>query len=328
MKGSSLKERNLVEKLVEAIFEQTFPTIKTFVGHRRPDDDVWLCGWIAKKWIEKAENAQFVFVKAGETLPGSEGDPSVIHFDTGGGLYDQHKGKDKMTCSAALLAAELGVQDDPGLKSLLEMATAVDNVEPLLSTNIHYIIKGLPSRLRNENGPDWKTIQDRVYEMFDIVYGQDSQRAKSREELKKYVVWHTLPNGIKVASILWHPELREAAFEIGADVAVFTESKYNSEKFWVQIQVNRNSKIILPRVVEILRRQEAAIRHIDVEGKNLCYLGNQGEIPGWFIHQTLKLVMCGSRSHPLNKEDCTKLPPGQIVGAVNYSLGKIPKSVL
>jgi hypothetical protein len=140
---SDLEE--LVDRILEIAFNETAPEIKTLVGHRFPDDDVWLCCWMAKRFIPKAAEAQIVFVNAGEALPGSEGDPSVLHFDTGGGDYDQHGRGFERSCSAALLAEKMEILDKhPGLKPLIEMVTAVDNVEPLPPTSVHYAIEGYP----------------------------------------------------------------------------------------------------------------------------------------------------------------------------------------
>jgi hypothetical protein len=322
------KVGRLVDRILELALDQMVPEIKTFVGHRFPDDDVWLCFWIAKKFLPKAANAKIVFVNAGESLPGSEEDPSVLHFDTGGGEYDQHgKGFGQMS-SAAILATKLELLEDPGLKPLIEMANAVDSINPLPSTSIHYAIEGYPRMFQAEGTIDWKEVQTRVFELFDIVYNQETARAQSRENLKRYAEWTTLRNGLKIVSILWHPELREAAFEAGATVVVWTQSK-GKKGFYVGIQRSRECpQLRLDGTIETIRSGEAKVRQIDVRGKNLRYLGRKGPVPGWFLHDSLGLILCGSRSYKPKEDEYTKLSPRQIVGMVHYALTKAPRSVI
>lgn len=322
------KVGKLVDRILELALDQMVPEIKTFVGHRFPDDDVWLCCYIAKKFFPKAANAKIVFVNAGESLPGLEEDPSVLHFDTGGGEYDQHAKGLQQTSSAAVLAAKLELLEDPGLKPLIEMVNAVDSINPLPPTSMHYAIEGYPRMFQSEGAINWQQVQTRVFELFDIVYNQEVARAKSRENLKQYAEWTTLRNGLKVASILWHPELREAAFETGATVVVWTQSK-GKKGFCVGIQRNREyPQLRLDSTIETIRSGEAKARQIDVRGKNLRYLGRKGVVPGWFLHDSLGLILCGSRSYKLKEDEYTKLLPRQIAGMAHYALSKIPQNVV
>jgi hypothetical protein len=322
------KVGKLVDLIVELALDQTVPEIKTFVGHRFPDDDVWLCFWIAKFFIPKAANAEIVFVNAGESLPGSEGDSSVLHFDTGGGEYDQHTKGLQHKSSAAILAAKLELLENPGLKPLIEMVNAVDSISPLPPTSIHYAIEGYPRMFQSNGAIDWQKVQTRVFELFDNIYNQETARAQRCENLKQHVEWTILGNGLKIASVLWHPEYREAAFEAGAAVVVWTQSK-GKKRFYVGIQRNREyPQLRLDSTIETIRSEEAKVRQIDIRGKNLRYLGRKGPVPGWFLHTSLGLILCGSRSYKLEEDEYTKLSPRQIVGMVHRTISKIPQSVL
>lgn len=320
---------SLVDLLVRTLLDSTAPEINTLVGHRFPDDDAWLSLWMAKKFIPKAKDAQIVFVNAGEILPGSEGNPSVLHFDTGKGSFDQHGKGLKKSCSAVLLAEHLGITDDPGLKPLLELATAVDNINPLPATSIHYAIEGYPRHFLDGNRhPDWKKTQERVFELFDIVYNQETCRAESRKTLKEYCEWTSLPNGLKVASILWHPECREAAFEQGAAVVIWTEPR-GKKHFYTGMQVNRKyPHLMLDNAAALLRAQEAQARHIILNHEDLHYVGREGLITVWYLHDSKRLVINGSRTWRPDEDDYTKLVPRQITGLVNRSLSAIPREIV
>ncbi len=322
------KTEELVDLIVRLALEEATPEIKTLVGHRFPDDDVWLCCWLAKKFIPKAANAEIVFINAGEFLPGSEKDPSILHFDTGGGEYDQHSKSLKRASSTTILAEKLGLSDDPGLKPLVEMVTAVDNIEPLLPDSIHFTIEGYPRMFQSNGTIDWRQVQERVFELFDIVYNQATIKARSRENLKKYAEWTTLPNGLKIASLLWHPESREAAFEAGAAVVIWTQSK-GPHYFYTGIQSNRNYPALrLNKIAAFLRFAEAQTRNIHVSNKDLTYTGRGEPISVWFLHDNLKLILNGSRSWKPSEDEYTKLQPRQIIGLVHKALSTIPSEVV
>ena len=320
------KTEELVDVILKLVLDQTAPEIKTLVGHRFPDDDVWLCCWMSKKFIPKAADAEIVFVNAGESLPGSEGNPSVLHFDTGGGEYDHHGRRFQSSSSAAILAKKLELLGDAGLKPLLEMVEAVDNVKPLPFTNLHYLIEGYRLEFRNTDGTiDWQKVQERVFKDFNIIYGQETNRDKSRKQLKDYAEWTTLPNGLIIASILWHPGLREAAFDAGAAVVIWTISLCK-KRFYTGIQVNRNySNLHLTNVAATLRLAEARMRGIDVRNESLLSLGRGGPITSWFLHYGSALILNGSRTWKPTEDELTRLSPRQIVGLVHKALLTIPR---
>lgn len=313
----------LIDMILGLAEEETAPEIKTMVGHKFPDDDVWLSCWIAKKFVPKAAKAEIVFVDAGTCLEGSEGDPSVLHFDTGRGEFDQHGKQLERTCSALILAEKLGVDKDPGLIELLEMVTAVDNAEKLPPTNLHFVIEGYPRIFNSAGAIDWQKVQERVFELFDIVYGQESNKAKARADLNKFAGWRVLPNGLKVCSIFGQPQLREAAYEAGASVVIWT-TRSKKGKFYVGIQKNRNfSELKLTEVVAWLRHGEAGIRGIDVAGMDLSYIGRDEPVANWFLHDSLNLILNGSKTWTLTEDEYTRLTPIQIEARVCYILGRL-----
>jgi len=316
----------IIDRILEIISDQNTPEIKTLVTHKFTDDDGWLCLWMAKNRIPKAANAKIVFVNAGESLPGSEGDPSILHFDTGKDEYDQHGKGLKRSSSANLLAEKLGFSADPGLKPLMEMATAVDNVEKLPETSLHYLIEGYP-RLYNNGNIDWQKVQERVFELFDIIYDQETARNRNRENFKKYGAERTtLPNEIKVVAIFGHPEYRELAFEGGAAVVIWTKPR-GKNHFFTGIQVNRTCNLFLDNVVATLRNQETKTRQIKTGNENLRYIGRKPN-DSWYLHDSKRLILNGSRTWEPTEEEYTKLFPRQIVGLVNRVLSAIPYQIV
>ncbi|MBA7618175.1 hypothetical protein ES703_25496 [subsurface metagenome] len=316
MKTDTKQTTDLIDLIVKMALDAASPEVKKLVTHKWPDDDAWLCIFIGKKFVPKMANASLVFVNAGETLLGSENDPSVVHFDTGKGRNDQHGRKLRRSCSAALVAKELGVIDNPGLKPLLEMATAVDNIEVIAPDSLHFLIKGWPRKFNKNGGIDWEKVQERVFEAFEIIYDQANQNALNKLNLGRFAEHTTLRNGLKITSVLWHPELRDPAFEEGADVVIWTKRK-GSRGFYTGIPVNRDTPLYLDKVLLALNETEARVRGVSTLNKDV-----------WFLHDFKKLILNGSRTHELAEDEFTRLFPRQIVGIVHGTLSRIPSGLV
>ncbi len=180
----------------------------------------------------------------------------------------------------------------------------------------------------SNGGIDWSKVQERVFELFDIIYNQEKGRAQSREDLLKVAKFYDLPNGLRVTAILWEPRLREAAFEAGAAVVVWTQSR-GKKGFYVGVQRNRNFlKLRLDGVVAALRAAEAKIRGIDVRGQDLGYVDREGPISNWFLHESRALILSGSRTWKLEKNAYTRLSSGYIVKLVRQALSAIPDNLV
>lgn len=322
----SNSEEGLLDRIVRIAFEETAPEIHALVVHRFPDDDAWLSTWIARKFIPRAANAQLVFVRSGEKLPGTEDDPHVLHFDTGGGEYDQHNRSLEKTCSAVLLANRLGVQNDPGLTELLKMATDVDNVRKLPPTSIHYAIEGYARLFQKENEVAWEKVQERVFELFNIVYGQEAQRARGKNDLEKFGRWTQHPNGAKVCFLPYHPNTREAAFAAGATVVIWTEACKAPFRGRVQIGIQRSRDheyLKLRSVAWSLRKAEALQRTLQLGEQELGAVGEDSNTH-WFLHDSLGFVCNGSRTHPLEREEeFSLLSLNQVLNLVNREVASM-----
>ena len=318
------RKSGLVNRLIEQLLLDNAPEIKKLVGHRFPDDDVWLSIWIARKFMPKVENAEIEFVNAGTSLPGSENDPSIVHFDTGGGEYDQHGKRLLRTCSAGILAEKLGVQNDPGLNPLLEMVTAVDNAENVQETSLHFLIEGWPRTFNDGGGTDWKKVQKRVFEAFDSIYAQERGRSEKRATFHKVARPNILRNGLAVISLGASASHRAAAFEKGAAVVVWEQPK-GKRGFYVGIQrSNKFRKLGLHKVVLALRLAEAKARGLEVETKDLESIGRGEPATNWFLHDSLGLILSGSRTWELSEDEFTKLSFNEIVRIIGTVLSAVP----
>ena len=70
-----------------------------------------------------------------------------------------------------------------------------------------------------------------------------------------------------------------------------------------------------------IRKAEAKKRNVEITSSEACQLLNLESIPGWFFHESGRLILCGSRSHDLEPDQFTKLDPNEILDAVRKGLG-------
>lgn len=296
---------------------ETVPKIRVLIGHRFPNDDFWLSCWIAKKFIPSAAKVEIVLVKSSTGRKGLDEDPSVFRVDTGMGEFDQNGKILQRTCSAQILADKLGVDKDPGLIGLLKMVAAGDYADKLPPTSLHFAIEGFPRIFYTAtNTTDWQMVQERVFELFDIAYWQETSRAQAQANQKKNVYWHSLPNGLHVCTLFGKPQLRLKAFEAGAAVVIWTHL-HGKGKFYVGIQTNRDyPDVKLTEVVVQLRRVEALKRGVETDGQDLSYIGRKEPVANWFLSKNCNLILSGGDTWELTKDEYTKLTSRQIESMV------------
>lgn len=315
---------------MEATAAQTESKPYKFVTHHYPDTDAYAGLWAAVRFLAEANGRPYEisFVRAGENLAEGEGEGyEVVTFDTGGGKLDQHGKLFDRISSFRLFCAEYGLKEDPGIKPILELTVATDNVEEIDPTSIHYVLKGLAFDYKDPATKliDWQACLNFAFKMFDIICSQAREQAKSSEDFKRLGKMTTLDNGIKLATIWHHPRLRQAAFDAGADVVMWTQDLKGERKgsFYPGIQVHRKSSVTLEEVIGGLRLAEAEKRGISGAGQDVFAVGNNKFFAGWFLHDSKRLVACGTRGHELELDECTKLSEFEVLNILKRRLGKI-----
>lgn len=295
------------------------------VTHQRPDTDAWCCLWAANKFIVPEDASRRIcFISAGDELDDSDAaGHEILYMDVGGGDCDQHGKRLVRGSSFQLLVERYNLNQDGVLDTLLELTRATDSVERIDPTSIHYIIKGLPHILREGTVIDWSTIEAQVFLMLDILYGREQQRRAAALEFKKSGVMRTLSNGLKFATLFFHPELREAAYEAGAHVVMWTNGR-SKNHIEVGIQVGRDAvRVSLVGVARAIRSAEAKARGLDVSKVNLGADGTLEEIPTWFLHDSHNLILAGSRAKRLHGDEYTKLRAQDIVTSIQSALSRL-----
>jgi len=219
------------------------------------------------------------------------------------------------------------LSNDPGLEAILEMTRATDNVEKISFTSVHYVLKGLQFFYRDPKTKetDWPACIDAASTMLTILYDQAKARHLSAEDFARMSKIETLRNGLKLANLGSQARLREAAYDAGADIVLWTmpPDRKNPNKFHVGIQVHRDSAVKLVSLVGELRRAEGRQRNVEAKGQDVQAVGGNPLFGGWFLHDSFKLILCGSHSHPLEPHEFTLLSRNQIVTIVTERLSTL-----
>ena len=302
------------------------------VVHQRPDTDALVCLWAANRFIVVNAPSRIFFIPSGTTgLPAEdEAMYNVLYMDVGGGPCDQHGKQLKRGSSFQLVMQEYGLHDTyPALASFLELTIATDNVEKIDPMSIHYVLKGLPWQFNEGGEIDWNQVCNFAFIMFDTIYSLEEQKLLTK---KRYAELRTmrecefvLSNGYNLACVHYNPEFRECAFDRDADVVVWFSKRRKKGTFEVGIQVNRKSPLMLRTIVIALRNAEAEARGVTLTRDDAATLGILDSVPGWFLHDSLKLVACGTRSHPLTGDEFTYLKTHEILHIVGSEIAALPR---
>lgn len=301
-----------------------------FVTHLQPDTDALLCIWAAQRFIAKPEDERdFAFVASGENLPAEEAEGyTVLTMDTGRGELDQHEKNLERSSSFVLLCEKYGLVNDYAMQPLIELSRATDNVEKVDFTSIHFVLKGLWYYYRDPKSKevDWSAVVNSAFTILDVLYNQASSREAAHKMFEKVGKVEDLPSGNKISVLMGQPRLRDAAFEAGAQIVLFTHmvDKKNGT-FGVCIQVNkRRFKANLAPLMTGLRALEASKRGVAIDGRT--DLGSTGAMPefgGWYFHDSGNLILCGSRTHQLQEGEHTKLSVDELLSVFRKRANQI-----
>lgn len=289
------------------------------VTHEMPDTDAIVCLWFINTFIATPAGRDMKrrFVRSGERLPTMEGTGyNVIHVDTGFGRFDQHGLQMKRGSSFQLLAEQYGCSEDPGIKELVELTRATDNVEKVDPCSIHYAFKALRGTVKTESGfPDWDGILGIAFVVLSSLHSHHCMVAQGDENFKEKGKLEELRGGIKLCVNLFQNIHQEAAFRAGANVVLWC--KKNRGNMIVGVQTDG---LRLGNVCAALRFAEAQARNMSLSVVDLSQFGTLERQPTWFAHRSNKLILAGSLTHKPKEDEYTKLSPSLIAFIVRVAL--------
>ena len=274
--------------------------MKTIVTHFSPDLDAITGVWLVKKFFPGWQEAEIVFVPAGETFKNEpvDVDPTILHIDTGLGKFDHHQ-LDEDTCAAKKVLCSIPginrsnyIKKDEALERLVEVVNDIDHFREVYFPNPtqDFYDFGLPGILDG-----WK-----------LLFGKDDHRLLEMGMLALEGVYKKLKDKIWAEKLLKEEGVnfktrwgRAVAVETGNDEVLHLAQKQDykivvrkdPKKGNVRIKSLPDPKIDLTPVFKKLKKKDPQAT--------------------WFLHIGKHMILNGSMKNPKAKP--TKLTLKEII---------------
>lgn len=258
--------------------------MKTIVTHTNPDFDAVASVWLIQKYLPGWDTASVVFVPAGTTLKDKDpdGDPNVIHVDTGFGKFDHHQTAER-TCAAELVLNDLTVKGqikEKDYQAMVRLVTLIKDddhfADPYFPdpTADRYLllpfslIKGLKSTLGDDQHVYiiGSTILDAALRVFQNII-------KAEHEIKKGFVFNSFA-GKSIAMETGNEETMKLALKSGFSLVVRKDPAGGN----VRIKTLPDESLDLTPLYNLVKQE-------DKKGT-------------WFLHASRHMLLNGSKNNP------------------------------
>jgi hypothetical protein len=187
---------------------------KYIVTHANPDQDAICSTWLLKRFRAGWEEAQVLFVSAGETITTfKQKNPTsysyirdleraeIIHVDTGFGEFDHHQ-DNRNTCAAMLVfewfeknkGRKVKKYNPDALYRLINIVRDIDHFREVYYPNasadyydfmLEYILDGL-KLMYNKTGTGSEQVMEFGLTAFDGLYKRFCNKSDAEEEISRY----------------------------------------------------------------------------------------------------------------------------------------------
>lgn len=303
--------------------------VKKFVLHLYPDLDALGALWLMKRFGEKKfPNASLAPVEFWPIQKGKGSElekQGIIALDFGRGRFDHHDLKDgeENFCATVLVVRELEIEDYPPLTKFLEFIQRKDvkgegvKSKDTLDQCFHLVSIADGLNRRYANNPE--KVQEIVFEIFDAYYLLELEWFDVINQLKNAFQIETR-NGYKITLVYSEsPKAARATRFQKFDACVIKDPLTHS----ITIQWNRQiSKLTLNARLEMVRRITKQLRILEAsscqEEIDQKRLDEVGEYRGWFLHDSITLLLFGSQKNP--PKTASKIPDQVIAEIVACGL--------
>lgn len=277
--------------------------MNTIVTHLSPDLDAITSCWLIQRFMKGWDDATVAFVPAGNTLEGkpADEDPTILHVDTGLGMFDHHQTSDRTSAAKRVfdhLQKEAAIPNDivAAIDHLVSYVVDIDHFgeinypEPNAERYIYQLpnlIDGMNVTLHNDT-----QVLEITYKLLDATVQLLKNRLKAEEELKKGFTL-TTKFGKTIALESKNEEVMKLALKSGYALVV----RKDPERGFLRLKSRPDPKIDLTPVYEALQKADPQA--------------------SWFLHASKNMLLNGSSKNP-------QAVPSQLsIGAVVEILRKI-----
>lgn len=279
--------------------------MKTIVTHTNPDQDAIASVWLIKRFFPGWMDARVAFVPSGKTLNGMapEGDPTIIHVDTGLGKFDHHTTGDRTLCAAKLVLLEIKNNEyltDPvaveALERMIGVVVEVDHAlertwpDPMSDRYDFFpesVFDGMKTATRQPNNEGLLSFG---LTLFDAVFLQMKTKVTALAAMKTGVEFVS-PWGKGIGVETTNDRVHVFAERIGYQTAVWKDPERGNVRIYVHPLAKKAD--LTPVSEEIHRRDPNS---------------------DWFLHASKRLLLNGSRTNPVARP--TRLSLREIIGII------------
>ncbi len=255
--------------------------MKTLVTHIGPDLDAITSVWLAKTFLPGWEEAEIAFVPAGTTLnkEDPDGNPTIMHVDTGFGRFDHHQ-TDADTCASVLVYEEIKRINgpDPVLERMTSVVNDVDHFREVFYPNANadyweFWLVGIIDGWRLIHAEEPLRIMELGFQALDGIYKVFLNKIWAEKEMANAVEFDTRwGRGVGFETV--NDEVIHQSQKRGYAVVIRKDPK----KGYVRIKTLPKPEIDLSALYEKLKADEPDAT--------------------WFLHASRHMVLNGSAKNP------------------------------
>jgi len=253
--------------------------MKTIVTHIGPDLDAAAAVWLIKNHMKGWDDADIAFVPAGKTLHDAppDGNPDILHVDTGFGKFDHHNTDDDIC--AALLVYESLAKKDEALERLLRVVNDYDHFREVFfhDPNADCWDIGLPAiidgwRVLYADNPI--KLTDLIMTSLDGAYKMLQNKVWAEHEIKEKAIMFDATWG-KAFGI---ESLNDEVVHYGQKMGYVLVVRKDPNKHYLRIKAIPKKEIDLTALYDILKKEDP--------------------MATWFLHASRHMILNGSTKNP------------------------------
>ena len=282
---------------------------KIIVTHFNPDLDAICSVWLLKRFDSDFNNAEVVFVPAGQTYKDAKvgEDEDIVHVDTGLGKFDHHQHKERSICAAKLVFNYLKSQrkeleENKALLQLIEVVCDIDHFGEVLwpepeADRYSFIISEVLDGLKQGGRLNDKGLIKFGSKCLEGIYSSLKIKVKANEDLKEGYKFQT-KWGKAIGCLSENNEVLKLGQKMGYVLIVQKDAKTEH----VRIKGRPDSQVDLTQVKEELTKLDPKAT--------------------WFLHISKKMLLNGSIKNIKMKPSMLSLK--KVISVLDCYPGGIP----
>lgn len=263
---------------------------KTIVTHINPDQDALSSVWLIRRYYPgfNTDEICYAFVPAGTTWEGKDpdADPSIVHVDTGHGMFDHHQIPQEICAFVRILEylqsqRLVPIYDKHPLERMAQVVNAYDNFKNVYYADVtqdyhEFTLDQITSGLIHTDLNDTQKVQIAL-PLFDAILQTMKNKIKAERNVTEGVVFDTKAFGKTIVMENTNNDSMKFAQKRGFQLVARKDPKLGN----IRVVCLPNPAFDLTPIYEKIRQE-------DTTGT-------------WFFHQSKHMLINGSNVNPTMK---------------------------